>query len=145
MGSPLESSRAGRGSVSGSCISKAVLRHGLHAPSPLRWVRICGGLMEKLMVFRMDLGSWRMSTKRWPCWRSGLWMISVGVKITVLSMSSSLQSHTCCQHLQTCCSNSSIRLRRIGSICPCRWVFNEGRGEEELMCIMCCSFRLRLN
>ncbi len=57
LSSPLDSSRVGRDSVSGDCTSNVVLHHGLHASSPLRWVRMRGDMMEKLMVFWMDLGS----------------------------------------------------------------------------------------
>ena len=57
IGSPQEASSVGRGSVYGYWTNKVVLHQELHAPSPLRWVRIFGGLMVSLMMFWMDRGS----------------------------------------------------------------------------------------
>ena len=47
----------GIGRRSGDCTIKAVLHHGFHTSSPLVCDRMRKGLIEKLMMLLIDLGS----------------------------------------------------------------------------------------
>ena len=92
----------GRGRRSVDWISRAVRHHGFQTSSPLICDRICGGLIENLMMLLIDLGSWRRITYGCACRRRRLNSTSVGVNTIVFWRSSVYHRADGCTESNAC-------------------------------------------